>query len=84
MAFRIGGKYSTGELRLHNKPISEFGVCIGVGVPLTTFNTHSSINIMFEYGKTGTLANNLIRQNYFRVALCFTLQERWYQRVKLD
>lgn len=84
MTFRLGGKYSTGELRLHNKPISEFGVCIGVGVPLTTFNTHSSINLMFEYGKTGTLANNLVRQNYFRVALCFTLQERWYQRVKLD
>lgn len=84
MAFRAGGKYSSGELVVRNKPISEFGVCIGVGVPLTTFNTHSSINIMFEYGKTGTLANDLIRQNYFRFSFCFTLQERWYQRVKLD
>ncbi len=84
MAFRAGGKYSTGELLLRNKPISEFGVCLGVGIPLTTFNTHSSINLMFEYGKTGTLANDLIRQNYFRFSLCFILQERWYQRVKLD
>ena len=84
MAFRAGGRYSTGELLLRNKPISEFGVCIGVGVPLTTFNTHSSINILFEYGKTGTLANDLVRQNYFRFSFCFTLQERWYQRVKLD
>lgn len=84
MAFRVGGKYSTGELMLRNKPISELGVCIGVGVPLTTFNTHSSINIMFEYGKVGTLANELVLQNYFRFSFCFTLQERWYQRVKLD
>jgi long-subunit fatty acid transport protein len=84
MAFRLGGRYSTGELMLRNKLISEFGVCIGVGVPLTTFNTHSSINIMFEYGKTGTLSNNLVLQNYFRFSFCFTLQERWYQRVKLD
>ena len=84
MAFRIGGHYSTGELLLRNKPISEFGVSIGVGVPLTTFNTHSSLNILFEYGKTGTLANDLIRQDYFRFSFCFTLQERWYQRVKLD
>ena len=84
MAFRIGGRYSSGELLLRNKPISEFGVCLGVGVPLTTFNTHSSINILFEYGRTGTLANNLIRQDYFRFSFCFTLQERWYQRVKLD
>ena len=84
MAFRAGGHYSTGELMLRNKPISEFGVSIGIGIPLTTFNTHSSINLLFEYGKTGTLANDLIRQNYFRFSLCFTLQERWYQRVKLD
>ena len=84
MAFRIGGRYSTGELMLRNKPISEFGVCFGVGVPLTSFNTHSSLNILFEYGRTGTLVNDLIRQDYFRFSFCFTLQERWYQRVKLD
>ena len=84
MAFRIGGRYSTGELLLRNKPISEFGVCFGVGVPLTSFNTHSSLNILFEYGRTGTLVNDLIRQDYFRFSFCFTLQERWYQRVKLD
>ena len=84
MAFRVGGRYSTGELLLRNKPISEFGVCLGVGIPLTSFNTHSSLNILFEYGKTGTLVNDLIRQDYFRFSFCFTLQERWYQRVKLD
>jgi hypothetical protein len=39
---------------------------------------------MFEYGKMGTLAEDLIKQNYFRVGLCFTLQERWYQRKKLE
>ena len=84
MAFRVGGKYSTGELVVRNKPISELGVCIGVGIPLNTFNTHSSINILFEYGKIGTLANDLVRQNYFRFSFNFILQERWYQRVKLD
>ena len=84
MAFRIGGRYSSGELVLRNKPISEFGVCFGAGVPLTSFNTHSSLNILFEYGRTGTLVNDLIRQDYFRFTFCFTLQERWYQRVKLD
>ena len=82
--FRMGGKYSTGDLTLRDKPIDELGVCIGVGIPLNTFNTHSSINLMFEYGKAGTLANDLVLQRYFRFSLCFILQERWYQRVKLD
>lgn len=84
MSFRIGAKYSTGDFVILNKPISEFGVSLGVGIPLTTFNTHSSINILFEYGKLGTLADDLTKQNYFRFTLNFTLQEKWYQRMKLD
>jgi len=84
MAFRLGAKYSTGELVLMNRAINEFGVTVGIGFPLTSFNTHSSLNLMFEYGKIGTLVDNLIKQNYFRVGFSFSLQERWYQRKKLD
>lgn len=84
MTFRIGARYSTGELWLHSKPINEFGVSLGVGIPLSSFNTHSSINIVLEYGKLGTLLNDLVRQNYFRFTLNFTLQEKWYQRMKLE
>ena len=84
MNFRLGARYSSGELLLHAKPIDEFGVCLGVGIPLSTFNTHSSVNLVFEYGKLGTLVNDLVRQNYFRFTLNFTLQEKWYQRMKLE
>ena len=84
MNFRIGARYSTGELFLHSKPIDEFGVCLGVGIPLSSFNTHSSVNVVFEYGKLGTILNDLVRQNYFRFTINFTLQEKWYQRMKLE
>lgn len=84
MAFRVGAKFSTGEFLLHNKPISEFGVTLGLGIPLTTFNTRSYINVAFEYGTMGTMVNDLIKQNYFRFTLNFTLQEKWYQRMKLE
>ena len=84
LAVRVGAHYSTGEFFLRDKPVSEFGVSAGIGIPLTTFNTHSSINLVFEYGKTGTMVNELVRQNYFRFTLCFTLQEKWYQRMKIE
>ncbi len=84
MNFRLGAKYSTGEIFLRGKPINEFGVTFGVGLPISTFNTHSSINIVFEYGKLGTLTRDLIQQNYFKFTFNFILQERWYQRTKLD
>lgn len=84
MAFRIGAKYSTGNFLINNKLIDELAVSLGLGIPLTTFNTHSNINVVFEYGKMGTLVNNLIKQNYFRFTFNFTLQEKWYQRVKIE
>ena len=84
MSFRLGGRYSTGEYFLHNKPISELAVSFGVGIPLTTFNTHSTINVAFEYGRMGTLQNDLIRRNYFRFLFGFTLQEKWYQKLKIN
>ncbi len=84
MTFRLGARYSTGEILWQSKPVNEFGVSLGVGIPLNSFNTHSSINVVFEYGKLGTLLNDLVRQNYFRFTFNFTLQEKWYQRMKLE
>ena len=84
MKFRAGGKFSTGYMRFQDTPIQEFSVSLGVGFPLRTFTSQSSINIMFEYGQMGTKRNNLIQQNYFKFVFGFILHEKWYQRVKLE
>ena len=82
--FRAGAKFSTGYMRFQNTDIQEFSVSAGVGFPLRTFTSQSSINIMFEYGRMGTMKNNLIQQNSFKVIFGFILHEKWYQRVKLE
>jgi hypothetical protein len=84
VSFRAGAKYSTGYFTIHNSPISEYAFTFGVGLPLKSFTTKSSINIMVEFGQMGTLKNDLILQNYFKFSLNFILQEKWYQRVKLE
>ena len=86
---RIGARYSTGYINpstnsSDNTTISDFSVSAGIGLPLKLFTSNSSIGIMFEYGSMGTHQNNLLKENYFRFSLHFTLQEKWYQRVKLD
>jgi hypothetical protein len=82
--FRAGTRFSSGYFIINEKPISEFAVSVGLGFPIRTFNTRSSVNIMFEYSKLGTLQRNLILQNYFKLSFSFILQERWYQRRKLE
>jgi hypothetical protein len=82
--FRLGARVSTGYMKIYEKPISEFAVSAGLGFPVRTFNFRSSANIMFEYSRMGTLKNNLIVQNYFKLSFNFILQERWYQRRKIE
>jgi hypothetical protein len=82
--FRAGARISSGYLILKNNPISEFAVSVGLGLPFRTLSSRSSVNIMFEYSKLGTLKNNLILQNYYKLSFNFILQEKWYQRRKLE
>jgi len=82
--FRVGTRFASGYMMINQKPISEFAIAVGLGFPVRTFNTRSSINIMFEYSKLGTLQNNLILENNFKLSFNFIFQERWYQRRKLN
>jgi len=82
--FRVGTRFSTGYLILNNKSITELAFSAGLGLPIRVFNSRSSINIMFEYSRLGTLKNDLILQNYYKLSFNFILQEKWYQRRKLD
>jgi len=81
---RAGTRFSTGYIVIQNHPISEFAISAGLGFPIRTFNTRSSVNIMFEYSRLGTLQNNLIIQNYYKLTFNFILHEKWYQRRKLE
>ena len=81
---RLGTRFSTGYIVVKDLPITEFAIAAGIGFPLRTFNTRSSINIMFEYSKLGTVKNNLVLQNYYKLSFNFILQEKWYQRRKLE
>lgn len=82
--FRLGTRISTGYMVVNEQTISEFALAAGLGFPIRTITSRSSINIMFEYSRLGTISNNLILQNYFRFSFNFVLHEKWYQRRKLD
>ena len=84
---RIGARYTSGYINAttdQTTPISDFSVSAGIGLPLKLFTSNSSIGILLEYGVMGTRQHNLIQENYFRISMHFTLQEKWYQRVKLE
>jgi long-subunit fatty acid transport protein len=80
IAYRFGVNYQTGMLSLRNTDISQIGVSLGFGLPIKKQGTQ--VNIYLEYGKQGTKANNLIREDYFRVGISFSAKDRWFFKRK--
>lgn len=63
-------------------PIDDFGISFGLGLPLKRLST---INMGFEFGKRGTLNNNLIQENYFNLRLGLSLTDmNWFIQRKID
>lgn len=67
-------------------PIKSYAFTFGFGLPLRGVNGTSfyKINLAAEVGRRGTLAGGLVRENYFKIRLGFTLNDRWFQRYKFD
>jgi hypothetical protein len=82
LSYRLGAYYNKPYLLIDGNPIDTRAITFGVGIPVK--NTYSLINLSFEYGRNGTLNNNLIREDYFLINLNLSLRDIWFQKPKYD
>lgn len=61
--------------------IKDFGISFGLGLPLKRLST---VNAGFEFGKRGTIENNLIQENYFNFRLSLSLSDTWFIKRRID
>ncbi len=61
--------------------VNDFGMSFGLGLPLKRM---SNVNMGFEFGKRGTIENNLIQENYFNFRLSLSLTDLWFVKRKID
>lgn len=79
VTYRAGLRYEKTGIMLNNESINDFGISFGLSLPVRGF---SNLTAGFEYGKKGTLKQNLIKENYFNFRVGFTLNDKWFQRTK--
>ncbi|TNE81644.1 MAG: hypothetical protein EP332_03190 [Bacteroidetes bacterium] len=91
--YRIGARYSTALLQINNTDVPEYGISFGLGIPLRTrtvteefkYQTvFSSLNVSVEYVQRGTLQNNLVQENYWRFVFGVSLNDKWFNKRKID
>lgn len=88
LKYRAGFSYTKTNMTINGQPITEFGINFGVGIPLviTTASEEGllqkvysyAFNIGLEAGSRGTIKENLVRENFFKLKFGVTLNDRWF------
>jgi hypothetical protein len=79
--YRAGLHYSNSYLKINNTGYNEYGVSVGLGLPLLYYN--SFVNLSFEYVKIMPEVR-AIEEEYFRFTVNYTFNERWFSKLKVD
>lgn len=85
--YRIGAHYAQTSLELKNTPLTEVGISLGLGFPVGRsflLQSFSMVNMGLELGQRGTTTNGLIREQFIKATIGFTLNDRWFVKPKFD
>ena len=82
IVYRAGFRYQETGLNINNIGINEFGISFGLGLPIG--RAFSNANLSFEYGQRGTKNAGLIREDFFKVGLSLSLNDKWFVPFKFN
>ncbi|MBC9797575.1 hypothetical protein [Sinomicrobium weinanense] len=94
IVYRLGVRYEETGLRVKNVPLNDFGISFGLGLPLgapiPTTNSlqyagmFSNINVGVELGRRGTTTYGRIQEDYLKVNISLSLNDKWFVKRKYD
>lgn len=82
--YRMGLSYNTGYIELRDTQLNNYAVTLGFGLPVGISRLTSMVNVAFTYGQMGSVNNNLLKENYYRINFGFTFSDRWFIKPKYD
>jgi hypothetical protein len=86
--YRAGFHYGT-ESYTVNGDMKNYGITLGVGLPIkrysyAEFSKSNIVNAAFEIGQRGNRSSSLLRENYIRFTVGFSLSDIWFIKRKYD
>jgi hypothetical protein len=82
--YRIGVGYATPYYYINGQEgPKDLSASIGFGIPIVNgYNNRSILNISAQYVHRS--AENLIKENSFRISIGLTFNERWFAKWKVE
>ena len=87
VVYRAGVRYNQSAIELKSTPLVEYAASVGVGLPVGRnflLQNFSMVNIGVEFGQRGSVSNGLIKEQFFRATIGFTMNDRWFVKPKFD
>lgn len=82
MTYRVGGSITNTPYLFGDNQITDFGINFGLSLPVVR---GSSLDFGFQTGTRGTLTDNLIREDYFKVYFGVSFNDsRWFVQPKFN
>ena len=82
ITYRVGASFYQTPYVVNGTQINDFGINFGWSLPVARF---SALDFGFQVGNRGTLDNNLIREDYFKIFFGATFNDnRWFVRPKYN
>jgi hypothetical protein len=88
IAYRVGVRYYSRFYRPDTKPVDEFAVSVGFGLPFGFLKSYdeerglqtilSYINIGFEGGVGNSRGGGLVNESFYRFTIAVTLRDKWF------
>ncbi len=82
ITYRAGIYSENTGMKINGSAIDEFGISFGLGLPVGQF--FSNANIGVEFGKRGTIDNNLIEEDFVNIQIGLSLNDRWFVKRKYN
>ncbi|SDS50430.1 hypothetical protein [Gramella sp. MAR_2010_147] len=82
IVYRGGFRYDETGLMINNESIDEFGISFGLGLPVGL--DFSNLNLGIELGQRGTKNSGLIQENFLRLSVGLSLNDKWFTKRKFN
>ncbi len=66
---------------VNNQTLTDFGINFGASLPVSGF---SSLDLAAKVGRLGESGEGLVRENYFKIVIGATINDRWFIQRRYD
>lgn len=80
MRFRLGANYSNSYIKVNGSDFNKWAITCGIGFPLP--NTKTTLNLHLEYGQQGNIKTIGLVEQYGKIGIGVSLNERWFVKRK--